>query len=113
MGLPDLAGQPPWVVITVVVLTVLGTLGVAWLRRGNPDPDSDAIDQGNSANVPLESGAHDAVLVVGKALDHLAEVARREALESDSERAEARLLRQRLDECEDMVEKLRRNGGER
>jgi hypothetical protein len=51
--------------------------------------------------------------VVGKALDHLAEVARREALESDSERAEARLLRQRLDECEDMVEKLRRNGGER
>ena len=112
MGLPDLAGQPPWVVVTVMVLFVLGSLGVAWLRRGNPDPDSDGIEQGGSANVPVEAGAHDAVLVVGKALDHLAEVARREALESDSERAEARLLRQRLDECEDEVEQLRRTGGQ-
>jgi hypothetical protein len=122
VNLPDLTGQPPWVVVTVMTLFTFGVLGLAYLRRGRQDPDSDAADQSDSDNVlanagnpPALAGAHAPYEVVGRALDHLAEAAKREAAEAEAERAERRRvetdLRRKLDECEDEVADLRRNGG--
>jgi hypothetical protein len=122
VNLPDLTGQPPWVVITVMALFTFGSLGLAYLRRGRQDPDSEALEQTDSDNVlanagnpPALTGAHAPYEVVGRALDHLAEAAKREAAEAEAERLERRRmeadLRQLLGACEDEVANLRRNGG--
>ena len=120
--LPDLSGQPPWVVVTVVALFILGSLGLAYLRRGRQDPDSEALDQADSDNVlanagnpPALAGAHAPYEVVGRALDHLAEAATRDAAEAEAERKQRREIEERLraelDECQDEVARWRQNGG--
>lgn len=122
MNLPDLTGQPPWVVVTVMALFTFGVLGLAYLRRGRQDPDSEALDQADSDNVlanagnpPALAGAHAPYEVVGRALDHLAEAAKREAAEAEAERQQRRELEERLrrelEDCEDEVARLRQNGG--
>jgi hypothetical protein len=122
VNFPDLTGQPPWVVVTVMMLFTIGVLGLAYLRRGRPGPDSEALDQADSDNVltnagnpPALAGAHAPNEVVGRALDYLAEAAKREAAEAEAERVERRRvetdLRRMLNECEDDVANLRRNGG--
>lgn len=97
--LPDLAGQPGWVVAVVTFLFTVGTLGAAWLRRR---PDA-AVEDGEDASArPVEPGAvpslppapHDgATLAIQKALDHLAA----EAAESREARAETAVLRRELE----------------
>lgn len=109
-------------VVTVVTLFILGSLGLAYLRRGRQDPGTDALDQAMSDNVladagnpPALAGAHAPNEVVGRALDYLAEAAKREAAEAEEERRQRReleeRLRRKLAECEDEVAQLRRNGG--
>ncbi|MGL4808933.1 MAG: hypothetical protein ACRC4O_09345 [Giesbergeria sp.] len=122
MNLPNLEGQPPWVVVIVMALFTFGVLGLAYLRRGRQDPDSEALNQvdsdnvlANAGNPPALAGAHAPTEVVGRALDYLAEAAKREAAEAEEERRQRReaeaQLRQALDECENEVALLRRNGG--
>lgn len=97
--LPDLTGQPAWVVVVVVALFTAGTLGTAWLRRrdgGEPEPEDDATARPvESGAVPsLPSAPHDgATLAIQKALDHLAA----EAAESREARAETAALRRELE----------------
>lgn len=98
-AIPDLAGQPAWVVVVVSVLFVVGSVGTAWLRRGKPEAEEDP--EGETAR-PVESGAvpslttgsgDHATLVIQKALDHLAS----EAQESREARAETATLRRELE----------------
>jgi uncharacterized membrane protein len=103
-GLPDLTGQPGWVYIVVVALTTFGTLGLAWIKRGEraraaedpttPRPvDAKAVPSLPGATPP------DATLVIQGALEHLAHVAEREALESREARSETADLRRELLVC--------------
>lgn len=112
MNLPDLAGQPPWVVVIVFFLFVAGTLGVTWIRRGRPE-----VTEGEDAQTagPIESGAVPSALtsadngahaVVQTALMHLAAVAEREAAESAAARSEAAKLQERLDRCTEERQRL-------
>jgi hypothetical protein len=125
LNLPDLTGQPPWVVVTVMALFVLGFVGVAWVRRGGPNTDEDPPELGQSDTVSLEAregvpalpaGTHDPYAVMQQAMDHLAEVARRADQEAEDERRTRRRdvaalnrkleqMQQRLDEqAEDLAE---------
>lgn len=99
--LPDLAGQPGWVVAVVAGLFTVGSLGAAWLRTR---PSSRAVDSSDDDAEPseLEAGAvpstpptpHDgATLTLHRTLDFLAA----EAAESREARAEAALTRKELE----------------
>lgn len=97
-GLPDLTGQPGWVYIVVVGLTTLGTLGLAWIKRGDKARQSEDTTTPRPVDaqaVPSLPGATppDATLVIQGALEHLARVAEREALESKEARAETSVSR--------------------
>lgn len=94
--LPDLSGQPGWVVVVVVALLVAGTVGVRWVaaRTGQADEEEDATEGDRPALPAGGSDAHTA-LVLTKALDLLAN----EAAESQGARAEADQLRDELLTC--------------
>lgn len=102
--LPDMSGQPGWVVIVVVALFVAGTIGVRWVsvRAGRSDEALEEGDQEGDRPAP-HSPEHAAVavsdaqttLVLTKALDLLAN----EAVESQGARAEAEQLRRELLAC--------------
>jgi hypothetical protein len=96
--LPDLTGQPPWVVVVVFGLFVLGVLGLAWLRRTGRTPEDDppAIE-GADTVTPLDASGNP-YAVAQRALDHLAEVARRADAESAEERSYRRSLADRVEE---------------
>jgi hypothetical protein len=92
---PDITGQPAWVVIVIMVLTVSASIGVAYLANRNRKQATD--DKGEQDALP--SGVNSpTVLVMRAALDHLARVADREAGESEEARKEAAALRTRLEE---------------
>jgi len=99
---PDLTGQPPWVVIIVTALVVFGGLGVAALSRragqGDKDPQLPPSDRGEPEALPSGT-TNPAIQVLERALQELAEVARREAAESVEARKDAEVLRTRLEEC--------------
>lgn len=97
MPVPDITGQPAWVVIVVMVLVVAATLGVAFLAYLGARRKS--ATQGETEQATLPSGGENpTVLVMQAALDHLARVADREAAESEEARKEAAALRTRLEE---------------
>lgn len=108
--LPDLAGQPGWVVAVVAFLFTAGSLGTALIRRND---GGSAEDEQDASARPLEAGAvaslppapHDgATLAIQKALDHLAA----EAAESREARAETAVLRRELEAMrEELAEKTR------
>lgn len=119
MQIPDLSGQPPWVVITVMALFFAGSIGLAWVRRRTPGGDDQALEDGQVANarppsvegVPSHATPNGHVdstaLVIKQALDHLAQTAEREANESQEARAESaryraevERLRQELIQCD-------------
>jgi hypothetical protein len=112
VNLPDLAGQPPWVVVVVFFLFVAGTLGMTWIRRDRADAaeveaaqNASPLEPGAvpSALTSADSGAHN---VAQAALMHLAAVAEREAAESAAARLEADKLRERLEACTEERQRL-------
>jgi len=112
VNLPDLAGQPPWVVVVVFFLFVAGTLGVTWIRRGRPEvadgEEAQSASQLEPGAVPsaLTSTDNSANTVAQTALMHLAAVAEREAAESAAARIEADRLRERLEVCSEERQRL-------
>lgn len=98
--LPNLEGQPGWVVVVVVGLFVLGGLGVAYIRSAGQDDDTEPGLADRGAATLSADGGHAAVgETLRAALGHLAETAHREALEAETERARATELQIRLETC--------------
>lgn len=100
--LPDMSGQPWWVVVIVVFLLVAGSVGTRWVgaRAGRPDGEDEVDAEGDRPALP--SGQHAALdsdsqttAVLTKALDLLAS----EAAESQDARAEVGRLREQLLTC--------------
>jgi hypothetical protein len=113
-SLPDLTGQPGWVIIVVVGLTALGTLGGAILQRGErrrkkrqrkDDNDDDRAVEHRHRVPSLPSGeAH----VLGVSVQALVDTARLERLEAEEARAETRALRARYEQAMRELEEARR-----
>ena len=101
--LPDMSGQPWWVVVIVVSLLVAGSIGTRWVgaragRSGEQEEDDAEGDRparpgGQHAAVSSDTSQTTAVLT--KALDLLAS----EAAESQDARAEVGRLRDELLRC--------------
>lgn len=107
MQLPDLTGQPPWVVVVVFSLFVLGVLGLGWLRwkSGQPPEDQPAALESADTVTPLDPSGNP-YAVAQRALDHLAEVARRADAESAEERSYRRSLADRVEELTRKLEEV-------
>lgn len=100
MEMPDLDGQPGWVVVVVVALFVLGGWGTLYLhRRLTRSGEPREVEQGGDtvAAVTPAMGPFDAVT---SAVNHMAESARREAANADKAEEEAKELRRLLAECD-------------
>ena len=105
LELPNLEGQPGWVIIVVVALVVFGGLGVAWLRREARDDDEDddgpqdspRLD-GPPATVSLPAGAN-ALDLVKDSLGVLATQAAAHKADADRAEEEARGLAKELAAC--------------
>ena len=102
-GLPDLEGQPAWVVIVVVGLFTLGTVGAAWLggrskkREREEDTESDAGVLTHRDGVPsLPTGAASVLEASVNAIIRDADAGRQEVAES---RAEMRTMQRKLEEA--------------
>lgn len=93
--MPDVTGQPAWVVIVLALLTLTGTVAVAYITaRSRKSATQTEADQATLS----EGGKVDtSVVVLQAALDHLARVAEREAAESDEARRETATLRAKLE----------------
>ena len=100
-NLPDLSGQPAWVVIVVVGLTAIASLGGTVLqrtekRRKRKRESSDDRTVEQQHRVPsLPGGQVDALSVSVQAL---ADAGRRADAEAEQARAETRAVRRRLEE---------------
>lgn len=108
--LPNLEGQPGWVIVVVVALFVGGSLMGLWLRRQKnlhgAEPERSLPAGDGTATVAVPGGGRgDDVLqhTVREAMKHLADVARREAEESEQARREADKLRDQLGVCSSEV----------
>lgn len=93
--MPDVTGQPWWVVVIVAVLGVLGGVGADLLRRRAKHVPT---DEESPEALPSGEGG-EAYQAVKLAIQALAETAAREAAESTEERARATDLRHQLEEC--------------
>lgn len=101
--LPDLSGQPAWVVVVVTLLLVAGTVGVKWIGRNAREGDEEG-EGDQEGDRPLSATPNQTAItgsdahtthVLTKALDLLAN----EAVESQGARAEADRLRTELLAC--------------
>lgn len=109
--LPDLAGQPGWVVAVVVSLFTVGSLGAAWLRNRSPgravEPAEDEArpSELEPGAVPSVSPAPQdgATLTLHRTLDFLAA----EAAESREARAEAATIRKELETVREELSRSR------
>jgi uncharacterized protein (DUF3084 family) len=90
---PDITGQPPWVVIILAALGLAGTIGVAWLASRNRK-SATRDDDGQATMAPSQ----DLLGMLQKAMDHLAATAERESAESDQAREEAASMRRELEQ---------------
>lgn len=99
LELPNLEGQPAWVIIVVVALVVGGGLGIGYLRwKAGQDPEEPAEIAPVADTVALPTGSA-ALDGMREAMNHLAAAASREAKNADESDEEARVLRQELAEC--------------
>lgn len=113
--MPDLEGQPAWVVIVVVALFTMGTVGSAWLgrrdkrrREREDDDESDAAVTTHRDGVPSlpTGGAADVLTASVHAIIRDADAGRQEVAEA---RAEMRHMQRQLFEAErERDEALRR-----
>lgn len=94
MPVPDVTGQPAWVIVVLAVLAVVSTLGVAWFA--NRSRKSATAEEQPQATLP-GGGQDTTAVVIQSALDHLARVAEREAAESTEARREMADLRRSLE----------------
>jgi uncharacterized protein YPO0396 len=108
--MPDLEGQPAWVVIVVVALFTMGTVGSAWLGRRKHKRDEDESDAAVTTHrdgVPsLPSGAAGVLEASVAAIIRDADAGRQEVAET---RAEMRRLQHQHNEAvRDRDDALRR-----
>lgn len=104
MPVPPLEGQPAWVVIIVAVLTVAGGLGIAYIAaRARSSPHQEKTP------VTVRSGNPDAMDVIHLAIEHLADMARRESEQSDESQREANRLREQLQKAEQRLAQAQRD----
>lgn len=113
-SLPDLSGQPPWVIIVVVGFGALGTIGTALLQRSekraakkrkrNDKGDVPAIEQPRS----VPSAPNGQVDVLNVSVAAIIEHARRESDEANEARKETRALRAKYDAARAELEEARR-----
>lgn len=107
--IPDLTGQPAWVVVVVAFLFVSGALGLAYLRaRGKAAPEEDPPEVRPGGAPQLEAAAPGPAGYIDRAIQHLAEVAEREAQESRDARAETREVRAQAETHRQEADDLRR-----
>lgn len=100
--LPNLEGQPPWVVIVVVLLFVVGTLGTIYLRRNSQEPPEETPsveDAGAKVSLPAGTPAAPAFDPVREVIGHLATSAAKNAEDADRAEEEAKMWREKLSEC--------------
>lgn len=102
MELPDLEGQPGWVVIVVVALFVAGSLGVAYLRfKSKHDPEDAPQIEAEDATVALPAATSAAPLdLVRDSMGVLATQAAQNKQDADRAEDEAKELATRLAECQ-------------
>lgn len=105
--LPDLTGQPPWVVVVVTLLFVAGWVGTRWVARGRDRIAEAEEDAEEPRPLPPEGVAsaltapeHHATTVIMRALDLL----REEAEESRDGREEAARWRKRAERLQQLLE---------
>lgn len=97
MELPNLEGQPPWVVVIVFALFVGGTLGLVYLKRKGADPETPPPEIEPSDTVALPALVFDPAR---EAMGHLATIAARSAADADRAEDEAKALARQLADCE-------------
>ena len=99
--LPFLEGQPPWVVVVVVLLVVFGGLGALWLKHKAGDDDREDTPQveAKEATVALPPGLGPLDLV-RDSMGVLATQAAQHKADADRAEEEARELAFKLAECE-------------
>lgn len=103
LELPNLEGQPGWVIIVVVLLVVVGGLGIAYLRREAKDDDGDGPQESprvetSPATVSLPAGAN-ALDLVKDSMGVLATQAAAHKADADRAEEEARKLALELAVC--------------
>lgn len=104
MDIPNLEGQPGWVVVIVFALVVIGTLGTLWLKARVPHGEKPSVpelpDPPPALPLPRDTGENvTALQLVNFALNHLAETARREAQQGEEAEHKVEELRRQLEEC--------------
>jgi hypothetical protein len=100
--LPDLEGQPAWVVVVVVFLFVVGGLGTLYLKRKakeDDDPEDAPRVEGKEATVALPAGTAPLDLV-RDSMGVLATQAAQHKADADRAEEEARVLARKLSDCE-------------
>jgi hypothetical protein len=100
--LPNLEGQPGWVVVVVFALFVFGGLGMLWLKRkgGEDDEPADTPQiEGRTDTVIAPAGATPLDLV-RDTMGVLATQAARHKEDADRAEQEAKELARQLAECE-------------
>lgn len=101
MELPNLEGQPPWVVVIVVFLFVAGTLGGIYLRRRFKAPEETPQIEDEPATLALPSGGvATAFDPVKEAMGMAMAAAARSTEDADRAEEEARVLAKQLAACE-------------
>lgn len=113
--LPDLNGQPPWVVVVVSLLMVAGWVGVRWITRGRDPSGEPEEEQSETRPLPQEGVASGsavpvdghATTVIMRALELLhneAKESRDGREDADRWREQADELRRQLADCHDQLE---------
>lgn len=96
MELPNLEGQPGWVVVVVFGLFVLGGLGALWLKRRGHDPEEPAEIQAKGDTLAITADKFDPVR---EAMTFAARQAEKSAEDADKAETEAKELARQLAEC--------------
>lgn len=112
--LPDLSGQPPWVVVVVSLLFVAGWVGTRWAARGRDRIVEAEEDAEESRPLTTEGVAsaltapeHHATAVIMRALELLheeAEESRDGREEAAQWRRKAEGLQQLLEDCQQQLD---------
>lgn len=101
MELPNLEGQPGWVVVVVVSLFVFGTLGGLYLRnKAKHDPEDPPRVEAKDATVALPGGAATPLDLVRDSMGMLATQAALNKQDADRAEGEAKTLASQLAECQ-------------
>lgn len=101
MELPDLEGQPPWVVVIVCFLFVAGTLGGIYLRRRFRSHEDSPQVEDEAATLSLPAGGQSASFdPVKEAMGMAMAAAARSTEDADRAEEEARMLARQLADCE-------------